>query len=68
VGERPFDGIPGDLLKAHLNQVVTIPDAVPFMLRSTITKALEKLPQKRFASAGEMYKSIQLAREVLTLI
>lgn len=65
LGTRPFDGVPGDLIKAHLNQTISIPDSVPFILHSTIIKALQKLPQRRFASAAEMRKSIQLAREVL---
>jgi serine/threonine-protein kinase len=65
-GTRPFEGIPGDLIKAHLNQRVVIPDTVPFILRSTITNALQKLPQRRFASAEEMRKSIRLAKEVLS--
>ncbi|BAU65756.1 serine/threonine protein kinase [Stanieria sp. NIES-3757] len=65
LGTRPFDGVPGDLIKAHLNQTITIPDSVPFILHSTIIKALQKLPQRRFTSAAEMRKSIQLAREIL---
>ena len=65
VGERPFAGIFRDLRNAHLNQTITIPDTVPFIVRSTISKALQKLPQRRFASASEMLKSIQMATQVL---
>ncbi len=65
VGARPFSGIFRDLRNAHLNHKITIPDSVPFIVRSTITKALQKLPQRRFASASEMLKSIQMATQIL---
>ena len=65
MGERPFSGIFRDLRNAHLNETVTIPDTVPFILRSTISQALQKLPQQRFTSAGRMLKSIQMATMVL---
>jgi serine/threonine-protein kinase len=50
---------------AHLNQAVVIPKSVPFPLHSIITTALQKLPQKRFDSAKEMIKAVNLAMEVL---
>ncbi len=65
VGERPFSGIFRDLRHSHLNDTIIIPDSVPFIIRSTIAKALQKLPQRRFASATEMLKSIQMANQVL---
>lgn len=64
VGCRPFSGVPGELMSAHLNKPIAVPNSVPFLLRSTISKALEKLPARRFASAAEMLKSLQLAIEV----
>lgn len=64
VGLRPFSGLPGELLKAHINQAVTIPETVPFLLRSIITKALQKLPSHRFQSATEMLASVRLAAQV----
>jgi tRNA A-37 threonylcarbamoyl transferase component Bud32 len=64
VGERPFSGIPKDLLQAHLSQPLQLPHTIPFLLRSLITTALQKLPQARFASATEMLKSIRLAEAV----
>jgi len=67
VGQRPFAGLPRALMSAHLNQPVEIPEVVPFLLRSTISTALQKLPNRRFASAGEMLKSIRLAAEVLAV-
>ena len=65
VGERPFSGIFRDLRNAHLNQTINIPATIPFILRSIISKASQKLPQRRFASANEMLKSIQMATQVL---
>jgi serine/threonine-protein kinase len=64
VGHRPFSGLPGELMSAHLNQPVKVPDTVPFLVRSTISTALQKLPVRRFTSAAEMLRSIQLATEV----
>ncbi|MEM8674829.1 MAG: serine/threonine-protein kinase [Cyanobacteria bacterium P01_G01_bin.67] len=65
VGERPFSGMPKELLAAHLNQAVTIPQQVPFFLRSVIAKALQKMPQRRFRSAAEMLESLKLAQTIL---
>jgi serine/threonine-protein kinase len=64
VGYRPFSGLPGNLMSAHLNQPVKVPDTVPLLLRSTISAALQKLPARRFASAAEMLLSIRLAADV----
>ncbi len=66
VGERPFSGIYRDLRNAHLNQSVDIPDTIPVILGPIIDRALQKLPQRRFASASEMHKSIQIATNALT--
>jgi serine/threonine protein kinase len=65
VGERPFSGMPGQLMSAHLNQPLKIPKSVPFLLRSIIAAALQKLPQKRFVSAAEMLQAVRLAMDVL---
>lgn len=54
VGKRPFSGIPTDLMNAHLNQRVIIPDTLPRSLESIISRSLEKLPKRRYASAREM--------------
>jgi len=59
-GHRPFSGVPGDLMSAHLNQTVKIPDSIPTDLQATIQKALQKLPARRFRSAQEMLEQIQL--------
>ena len=64
-GERPFSGMFGELQNSHLNKTSILPDSIPFILRSTLSKALQKLPQRRFTSASEMLKSIELARVAL---
>jgi hypothetical protein len=64
-GERPFSGIPKELLQAHLSQPLQLPSDIPFLLRSTLTTALQKLPQSRFASATDMLKSMRLAEAVV---
>lgn len=61
MGERPFYGSFGDLQKAHLNQKIDIAANIPFLLRSILFKALQKLPQKRFSSASEMLKALKMA-------
>lgn len=64
VGYRPFSGLPGELMSAHLNQPVKLPYTIPLLVRATISTALQKLPARRFASATEMLRSLQLAAEV----
>lgn len=61
LGYRPFSGSPGELMSAHLTQPVDIPNHIPLLLRSILSTALQKLPVRRFSSATEMLKSIQLA-------
>jgi eukaryotic-like serine/threonine-protein kinase len=65
LGQRPFGGRPGELMNAHLNQRLVLPPIVPFPLRSILTTALQKLPQRRFGSAQAMLKSVQLAAAIL---
>lgn len=65
VGERPFSGMPGELLSAHLNQPLAIPKSVPFVLRSAIARSLQKLPRRRFQTAKQMRESLQLIQSIL---
>ena len=65
MGKRPFIGLPGELMTALLNEVAQIPQEIPFLLRSVLKTALQKLPQKRFKSATEMLKAIELATDIL---
>lgn len=64
VGYRPFSGLPGELMSAHLNQPLEIPNTVSYLLRSVISTAMQKLPNHRFPSAAKMLKSLELATEV----
>ncbi|NUN64271.1 serine/threonine protein kinase [Pseudanabaena biceps] len=54
VGKRPFSGMPTELMNAHLNYRVLIPDSIPRSLASIIIKSLEKLPKRRYSSSSEM--------------
>jgi serine/threonine protein kinase len=66
VGERPFSGTIKDLTACHIARIPTIPTTIPFLLRSILSKALEKLPYNRFASAAEMRDALRLAIATLT--
>ncbi|PZD73427.1 Serine/threonine-protein kinase, photosystem II assembly protein [Acaryochloris thomasi RCC1774] len=61
LGHRPFSGTPGDLMTAHLNQFLEIPDTIPTVVSDIIRQATQKLPQKRFDSAQSMLKLLRLA-------
>jgi serine/threonine protein kinase len=64
-GYRPFSGSPAELMSAHLNQPVKLPDTMPPGLQTIILTALQKLPARRFRSALEMLTQIQAATENL---
>ncbi|GAB4376097.1 MAG: serine/threonine-protein kinase [Elainellaceae cyanobacterium] len=59
VGYRPFSGTPADLMSAHLNSPVKLPDAIPEIWRPILIKALQKLSARRFRSAGEMLTTLK---------
>jgi serine/threonine protein kinase len=63
VGKRPFSGTPGELMSAHLNRAVDIPDEIPEAWQSIILTSLQKLSARRFRSAGAMLAAL---REVAT--
>ncbi len=65
VGDRPFHGTPAELMAAHLSRPYSLPQTLPFLVRSIITKALNKLPQRRYKSAAEMAMAVELALEVI---
>jgi serine/threonine protein kinase len=52
--ERPFSGMPKELMFAHLNQRVQIPATLHSPLADILSQSLEKLPRKRFRSAEQM--------------
>jgi serine/threonine protein kinase len=58
LGQRPFSGRPQELMVAHLNQRLNIPDRLPESLKNFLIKSLEKLPQRRFASALIMQQEL----------
>ncbi|WP_421655735.1 serine/threonine-protein kinase [Leptothermofonsia sp. ETS-13] len=64
-GYRPFSGPPAELMSAHLNQPVKLPDTIPPGLQTIILTALQKLPARRFRSALDMLTQIQAANESL---
>ncbi|MBT9316130.1 serine/threonine-protein kinase [Leptothoe spongobia] len=59
VGQRPFSGTPTVLESAHLNQPVPAAEQLIEPLKAIITKALEKLPARRYPSATEMLADFQ---------
>jgi serine/threonine-protein kinase len=61
VGDRPFLGPIQDLTRGHLSETLQLPADLPFLFRQLIQKALQKLPQHRFQSADDMWRSCQLA-------
>jgi serine/threonine protein kinase len=67
VKERPFSGLPAELLTAHLSKSVKMPAIIPLPLQSVIDTALRKLPQRRFSSAEAMSKALQKAMQELSL-
>ncbi|XQQ07845.1 MAG: serine/threonine-protein kinase [Leptolyngbya sp. IPPAS B-1204] len=57
-GYRPFSGTPAQLMSAHLNTPLHLPDTIPSVWQPLITQALQKLPARRFHSASEMLAAI----------
>lgn len=64
-GNRPFSGMPKELVAAHLSQPVTISSDIPLLLRLAIAKALEKLPSRRYQTAAQMLESLELVQAIL---
>ncbi len=58
-GYRPFSGTPAELMSAHLNAPLKLPDTIPAVWQAVIAQALQKLPARRFRSAGGMRSAIQ---------
>ncbi|HEY9815546.1 MAG TPA: serine/threonine-protein kinase [Candidatus Obscuribacterales bacterium] len=64
-GDRPFQGTPSELMSAHLNTPLQIPDSVPTACRSILATSLQKLAARRFRTAGEMRQALQEAIALL---
>jgi serine/threonine-protein kinase len=60
-GYRPFSGTPVELMSAHLNRPLKIPDAVPEVWHPILQTALQKLSARRFHTAAEMLTAIREA-------
>ena len=65
VGQRPFSGLPGELMAAHLNQPVQFPSHLPPNLQAILLSALQKLPARRFRSTAAMLEAVSAAAEEL---
>lgn len=61
LGDRPFSGMPKDLMYAHLNQRVKIPESLPSAIAAIISRALQKLPHKRFEDTAQMAQALDQA-------
>ncbi|MFQ3628720.1 MAG: hypothetical protein SNJ81_14225, partial [Cyanobacteriota bacterium] len=57
-GYRPFSGTPTELMSAHLNRPLVLPDSIPTVFHPLLSKALQKLAARRFPNAGEMWRSL----------
>lgn len=62
VGKRPFTGMPTELMNAHLNHRIVIPDSLPRSLAKIIVRSLEKLPKRRYTTASEMRQDLEAIR------
>ncbi|MGC9526322.1 MAG: serine/threonine-protein kinase [Limnospira sp.] len=58
VGDRPFHGIFNELMSAHMNHRIELPAFLPESLQKPIKKSLEKLPARRFPTAGAMAQAL----------
>ncbi|MEB3882907.1 serine/threonine-protein kinase, partial [Lyngbya sp. CCY1209] len=58
VGDRPFHGTFNELMWAHMNHRIDLPAFLPESLRKPIKKSLEKLPARRFPTAGAMAEAL----------
>ncbi|MDJ0704246.1 MAG: serine/threonine-protein kinase [Leptolyngbyaceae cyanobacterium MO_188.B28] len=58
-GRRPFSGTPLELMQAHLNQPVSVPNTAPKSLCDIIQTALQKHPDQRFQSALDMLAAVK---------
>lgn len=63
LGQRPFSGTPMELMVAHLNRHPIVPPRVPEPLNQLLSKALQKLLPKRYATAQDMRTDLMAAYE-----
>ncbi len=60
-GHRPFSGTPLELMSAHLNRPLSLPDTVPEIWHPILTTALQKLAARRYRSAADMLAALKAA-------
>jgi serine/threonine protein kinase len=68
LGRRPFQGPPGELMRAHQNKTAVFPKYLPEPLTLFLQKALAKDPAQRFQSAQAMAAALSQFYEVLTTV
>lgn len=59
MGQRPFRGTPSALQAAHLNQPIPKLKSQLEPLQPLVSRALEKLPARRYSTASEMLADLQ---------
>jgi serine/threonine protein kinase len=68
LGRRPFQGPPGELMRAHQNKTAVFPKYLPEPLTLFLQKALAKDPAQRFQSAQAMAADLSQFYEILTTL
>jgi serine/threonine-protein kinase len=58
-GYRPFSGTPNELMSAHLNRPLKVPESIPEVWQPILITSLQKLSARRFRSAAEMLAALQ---------
>lgn len=66
-GDRPFSGSHNQLMVAHLNHPIKLPESLPQDVQYLLQKALEKLMARRFRNALEMKTAIASLQQTLTV-
>lgn len=68
LGRRPFQGPPGELMRAHQHKTPVFPKYLPEPLILFLQKALAKDPHQRFQSAQAMAVALSQFYEILTAL
>ncbi len=68
LGRRPFQGPPGELMRAHQHKTPVFPKYLPEPLTLFLQKALAKDPHQRFQSAQAMAAALSQFYEILTAL
>lgn len=66
LGDRPFSGNHSQLMVAHLNKPVRLPNTLPQAIQALLLKALAKLMARRFRNASEMQAAVTALSRTLT--